>query len=340
MYDIFHPMKLKELKMNLKNKIYQMFIMGLEGTDLPNNPNLIKALQNGLGGVIFFTENIKTVPQIKNLINNIEKESTTKPFLSIDQEGGRVERTENIHGGKKYLSAKFAAERGEEFLKTQTEQIALELKDLGFNLNFAPCLDVNTNPNNPIIGERAFANTPDEVIKFGKIVTETHLKHGIIPCTKHFPGHGDAGVDSHISLAKIDLPLEEMEKFHIEPFKKVQAPMIMVAHMHCTAFDEDEIPSSLSQNVVKKYLIETMNYKGLIITDDMVMGGVLGQDATSACTQAIKAGVNILLYRNSDDQTIEIIENLTRLAEFDKTLRENIENSYAKIVDFKKSYFA
>ena len=338
------------MKNTIKNKIYQMFILGLEGTELKNNPNLKNALQEGLGGVIFFTQNIKTAPQIKDLIKNIKKESKIPPFLSIDQEGGRVERTENIHGGKKYLSAKFAAEKGKDFLKTQTTQIALELKDLGFNLNFAPCLDVNTNPDNPIIGERAFSNTPDKVIKFGQIVAKTYLENGIIPCGKHFPGHGDTSIDSHVSLPKIDLSLEEMEKSHIKPFKKVQTPMIMVAHLHCTAFDREEIPSSLSTNVLN-YLRKKLNYKGLIITDDMIMGAI-GQKAkykkqnedsvhcsplTAQSIQAIKAGVNILLYRNSNDETIEIIENLAKMAEYDEVLRENIESSYNKIIDFKKS---
>ena len=328
--------------MNLKNKIYQMFILGLDGTNLEDNKNLEKALQDGIGGVIFFTQNIKTPTQIKDLIKNIKAQTKITPFLSIDQEGGRVERTENIHNGKKYLSAKFAAEQGEGFLKTQTEQIARELKDYGFNLNFAPSLDVNTNPNNPIIGERAFSNDVDEVIKCGKIVTKTYIENGIIPCSKHFPGHGDAAVDSHIALPKIDLSLGEMEKFHIEPFKKVPAPMTMVAHMHCTAFDKEEIPSSLSENVVKKYLIEKLNYKGLIITDDMVMGGVLAKetDPSTICAQAIKAGVDILLYRGSDDKTIEIIENLAKLADVDEELKANIETSYNKIIDFKSHYFA
>lgn len=315
-----------------------MFILGLEGEELKNNPNLEKALKDGLGGVIFFTKNIKTPTQIKNLTTDIKNKSEIKPFLSIDQEGGRVERTENIHNGKKYLSAKFAAEKGEEFLRSQTEEISRELKDLGFNLNFAPCLDVNTNPNNPIIGERAFSNDPDEVIKFGKIVAKTYLKNGIVPCAKHFPGHGDANVDSHISLPKIDLSLDKMEKFHIKPFTEVKTPMVMVAHLHCTAFDREEIPSSLSKNVID-YLREKLDYKGLVITDDMVMGGVLGTDATNACAQAIKAGVNILLYRNSDDETIEIIENLAKIAESDAVLREKIEESYEKIVSFKKTNF-
>jgi len=319
---------------NIKQKIYQMFIIGLEGTDLKSNTNLINALRNDIGGVIFFTQNIKTTEQFKKLISDIKKESTTSPFLSIDQEGGRVERTENIFGGKKYLSAKFAAEKGEEFLKEQTVQISRLLNDFGINLNFAPILDVNTNPKNPIIGERAFSSITDEVIKFGNITVQTYIENGIIPCTKHFPGHGDASVDSHISLPKIDLPVDEMEKYHIKPFKEVESPMIMVAHLHCTAFDEEAIPSSLSKNVIG-YLRNKLNYDGLIITDDMVMGGALVQDGLKASVNAIKSGVNILLYRNSDDETIQIIEKLAKLAETDEILLKNINISYKKIIDFK-----
>jgi len=322
-----------------RNKIYQMFILGLEGEDLEKNSNLINALQDGLGGVIFFTQNIKSTEGFKNLINNIKKEAVVTPFLSIDQEGGRVERTENIFGGKKFLSAKFAAEKGEDFLKSQTEEISTLLKDLGINLNFAPCIDVNTNPNNPIIGERAFSNDTDEVIKFGKIVVDTYLENGIIPCTKHFPGHGDASVDSHIALPKIDLSLDEMEKTHIKPFKEVDSPMVMVAHMHCSAFDNEEIPTSLSKNAIN-YLKTELNYQGLIITDDMVMGGVLGLDATEACKQAINAGVNILLYRNSYDKTLQIIDKLAMQAESDDELLNNINASYDKILSFKSDFFA
>lgn len=339
---------------DIREKIYQMFILGLEREELSNNPNLIKALSNGLGGVIFFTQNIKTSEQFKKLINDIKKESKIPPFLSIDQEGGRVERTENLFGskcnlalcetsppvvveGKKFLSAKFAAEKGETFLREQTEQISQLLNDLGINLNFAPVLDVNTNPNNPIIGERAFSSDPDEVIKYGKIVVETYLKNGIIPCTKHFPGHGDASVDSHIALPKIDLSLDEMEKDHISPFKEVDSPMIMVAHLHCSAFDKEVIPSSLSKNVIG-YLRKNLNYQGLVITDDMVMGGVLGVDALTACIKAIKAGVNILLYRNSFDETIQIIEDLAKIAESDEELHNNINTSFEKIRKFKTKF--
>lgn len=331
MYDIY-------MKNQIKNKLYQMFILGLNGENLHSNPNLVNALKQNISGVIFFTQNIKTPKQFKKLIENIKGKAQTLPFLSIDQEGGRVERTENIFGGKKYLSAKYAAEKGEEFLKEQTNQISYLLKEFGINLNFAPVLDVNTNPNNPIIGERAFSDSPDTVIKCGKLVVDTYLKNGIIPCTKHFPGHGDASVDSHISLPKIDLPLEEMEEIHIKPFKKVESPMIMVAHLHCSAFDEEEIPSSLSKNVIS-YLRNKINYDGLIITDDMVMGGVLRLDGTQACIKAIKAGINILLYRNSDDKTIQIIENIAELALNDSELSTKIEESYNRITAFKTRFF-
>lgn len=324
------------MDINLKNKIYQMFILGLEGPELANNANLVSALEEGLGGVIFFTQNIQNVSQFKQLVQDIKVKSRTMPFLSIDQEGGRVERTENLFGGKKYLSGdKFGGKYN--LLQEQTAQIAQELKDFGINLNFAPVLDVNTNPNNPIIGERAFSGDTDEVIKCGKIVVDIYLNNGIIPCTKHFPGHGDASVDSHISLPKIDLDMKTMEEFHIKPFKEVKSPMVMVAHLHCTAFDKDVIPASLSENVVG-YLRNTLGHGGLIITDDMVMGGVLGIDSTQACVKAINAGVNILLYRDSFDETINIVNNIFNLAKNDKYLRDNIEGSYDRIINFKKSF--
>ena len=329
-----------------------MFILGLEGEDLKDNPNLIKALQNGLGGVIFFTQNIKTPEQFKKLIEDIKKEAKIFPFLSIDQEGGRVERTENIFGSKSHLSAKFAAEKGEDFLKIQTEQISHLLKDFGINLNFAPVLDVNTNPNNPIIGERAFSNDMEEVIKCGKIVVQTYLENGIIPCTKHFPGHGDASVDSHIALPEIDLSLDEMEKTHIKPFKEVPSPMIMVAHLHCKAFDKEVIPSSLSKNVIG-YLRNNLNYDGLIITDDMAMEGAKSKKQkaksneknsfhishfTFHALQAIKAGVNLLLYRNSYDETIQIIQDLVQIAQKDEELYNNINLSFDKISALKNHF--
>lgn len=309
-----------------------MFILGTDGDGYK------KALSNGLGGMIFFTKDIQTPNQFKTLINDIKSISKITPFLSIDQEGGRVERTENIHNGKKYLSAKFAFEKGEDFLKKQTENIANELKSYGINLNFAPCIDVNTNPNNPIIGERAFSNTPDDVIRAEKIVSQTYRENGIIPCAKHFPGHGDANTDSHLTLPEINLTLQEMEKTHIKPFKACakNIEMVMVAHLHCTCFEKDVIPTSLSKKTIS-YLREKLGFEGVTISDDMIMKGVAKFGDVEACEMGIRAGLNMFIYRNSTPQTINIIETIAKKAETDDELRQNIEESYEKITHLKST---
>ena len=313
----------------MRKKLYQMFILGTEGGAYKN------ALQEGLGGIIFFTKDIQSKDQFKNLIAECKNLAIIPPFLSIDQEGGRVERTENIHNGKKYLSAKFAFEKGEEFLKEQTKEIAQELKSYGINLNFAPCIDVNTNPNNPIIGERAFSNNPDDVIKAEKIVSETYLENGIIPCVKHFPGHGDANSDSHKTLPLIDLPLNEMENTHIKPFKACAktAKMVMVAHLYCTCFEKDEIPTSLSKNALS-YLRNTLGFDGVTVSDDMIMKGVSKFGVQQAIEMGIRAGINMFIYR--DSTPIDAIEAIAKKAKTDKELAENIEKSYEKIMLFKK----
>lgn len=319
--------------MDLKTKLYQMFILGTEGD------GYIQALEKGLGGMIFFTKDIQSKDQFKNLVSDIKSKALIPPFLSIDQEGGRVERTENIHNGKKYLSAKYAYEKGEDFLHNQTKEIAQELKSYGLNLNFAPCIDVNTNPNNPIIGERAFSSNSDAVIKCEKIVSQTYRENGIIPCAKHFPGHGDANADSHLTLPEINLPLEEMEKTHIKPFASCAKTieMIMVAHLHCTCFEKDVVPTSLSKNAIS-YLRNKLGFKGIIISDDMIMKGATKFGFVNACEMGIRAGLNMFIYRNSTPETINIIETIAQKALTDKELQEKIEYSFEKINNLKSKF--
>jgi beta-N-acetylhexosaminidase len=312
----------------MEKLVYQMFILGCQNLDL--------ALQKGLGGVIFFTKDIKDENQFKTLIKDIKSKSIIPPFLSIDQEGGRVERTENIR--PKRISPRYAFEKGEKFLKTQSEEISRELHEYGINLNFAPCADVNTNPNNPIIGERSFSNNPNDVIKGIDIFTDASRKFGIIPCVKHFPGHGDADKDSHLTLPIINLPMDKMEEIHIKPFKHAienNIEMIMAAHLHCTCFDPTETPASLSKNAVG-YLRNTLNYNGVIITDDMVMKGVSKYGSLNACIMAINAGVDMFIFRNSDDETLKLIDTLAYEAKKSPTLSEKIKKSYERISFLKQ----
>lgn len=311
--------------------IYQMFICG-------SGKYLYEALRKGLGGVIFFTRDIDSKEQFKELITDIKSKSIIPPFLSIDQEGGRVERTENIH--ERYLSPRYAYQKGEAFLRAQTEKIALELREYGINLNFAPCTDVNTNPDNPIIGERAFSDKTEEVISASTIVSEIYRNNGIIPCIKHYPGHGDANKDSHLTLPVINLPLSTMEKIHIAPFYeavKNNIEMIMAAHIHCTCFDKNTLPSSLSPNAIG-YLRNTIGYDGIIISDDMVMKGVQGFGNTEAVIMGIEAGLDMFIYRDCDEQTIETIENVTKIIEKDDNLIQKVRISNERIKILKKKF--
>lgn len=317
--------------MKLAEKIFQMFICG-------TGQHLDYSLRNNLGGVIFFERDIHSKTQFIELVNNIKTKSNTFPFLSIDQEGGRVERTKNIHTG--YLSPKEAFVKGEVFLKKQTVNIANELNEFGLNMNFAPCLDVNSNPNNPIIGDRAFSNKTEDVIKGYDCTSSIYSKNGIIPVIKHFPGHGDADKDSHMELPKIGLTLEEMEKVHILPFKHAiqnNAEAIMVAHLHCCCFDKNEIPTTLSKNCID-YLRYILKFKGVIISDDMYMKGLAKYGLEEACVLGIKAGLNMFIFKDSSDDTLSAIEYTIKSVEKQLDLKELVECSYNKIIDLKKRY--
>ena len=312
-----------------RKKIYQMFILGTGELDKP--------LLEGLGGVILFSKDILSQENLINLIKDIKAKSNIPPFISIDQEGGRVERTENIR--PKRLSAKYAFEKGEDFLVKQTTEIAEELQNYGFNLNFAPCADVNTNLNNPIIGERSFADNPSDVIKGVKIVSDIYKQYGIIPCIKHYPGHGDANADSHKTLPDINLSMTEMEKYHIKPFKESiehGIDMIMAAHLHCTCFDNEIIPTSLSKNALS-YLRNNLNFKGIIISDDMVMKGIKDNPG-EACIKGINAGLNMFIYREANDISLGAIESVIKEAEKNNEFMHKIEDSYAKIITLKEKY--
>ena len=311
----------------MEKLIYQMFILG-------TGEFLDEALKKGLGGVIFFTRDIESKEQFKALIKDIKTKALIPPFLSIDQEGGRVERTGNIH--PRYLSARYAFQKGENVLKHQTEQIAQELKEYGINLNFAPVADVNTNPDNPIIGERAFSDNAEEVSKCVKLVSGIYRKYGIIPCLKHYPGHGDTDKDSHLTLPCVDLPLNEMKKIHIKPFREnIEAEMIMAGHIYCKCFDSQEMPASLSKNAIG-YLRNNLGYEGVVITDDMNMNGVGSYDASQACVSALLAGVDMFIFRNSDSETIETIEKFVLKTENNETLKRRILEANERIQRLKE----
>ncbi len=326
--------------LTLKEKIAQMFIVGFNGRNFESDKYFMTLLNLKLGGVIFFTQNIESEKQIKELIINLSKTAQIPMFYSIDQEGGRVERTEKIHNGKKYLSAKNAFEMGLTFLQDQTKEIALELKNYGINMNFAPVLDVNTNELNPIIGERAYSNKTEEVISAMRVVLKEYEKYGIITVGKHFPGHGAAGADSHKTMPVIDLPQTELKEKHIKPFEeaiKLNIPAIMAAHVLYTDLDS-EYPASISSKILNGILRNELKYNGLIITDDMEMNGIKNYTAYEACITAINAGVNMFIFRSANNNIIELIKKLETAVINNVISEEKINDSVKKIIELKCRY--
>lgn len=327
------------MNLTLEQKISQMFITGFTG-DYKDNKSFCSLLKNGLGGVIFFSYNIKYKKQIKTLVSELKQKALIPMFYSIDQEGGRVERTENIHGGRKYLSAKYAFENGIDFLKKQTKEISHELKEYGINLNFAPVLDVNTNDKNPIIGERAFSSVTEDVIEASTVVLKEYETEEIITTGKHFPGHGAASADSHKTLPVIDLTYEELENVHIRPFKSAienNMPAVMVAHVVYPCIDAKN-PASVSEKIINDILIKKLGFKGVIITDDMEMNGIKGMSRFEACKKAINAGVSMFIYRDTDEGILKLIKDIADAVRRGEISEEKTDAALKKIIDLKYRY--
>lgn len=319
---------------SLSEQVNSMFILGYKG----QNPSekLQALVEKNLGGVIFFAENILERESFKNAINTLK---TLQPQIitSIDQEGGRVERTKNLPDKIEYISPLEIIKAPENLIEKHYEILSCELADFGINMNFAPVLDIHTNPNNPVINNRAFGTNAQDVIKYSKIARNAMRKYGIATVGKHFCGHGEADVDSHFDLPMIDLPMSELSE-HILPFKAAiedGIDAIMAAHVHFTAFDREIIPASLSKNVLR-YLLNDLNFQGLVISDDMVMGGVTKAcSSLEACICGIKAGIDMFIFRDTTDDVLKLLQDLEIAAYEDEELLKGILRASSKIDIFK-----
>ena len=328
LYDYF-------MKNNLKQKLLQLFIVGYEG-ETPSE-NIFSLLENGLGGIIFFSENLKTRKEFSKTINKIKSSAKIPPFLSIDQEGGLVERTIFLDERIEYLTPKALSPLDKQDIKTHYDILAKDLVSLGINLNFAPVIDVNSNPKNPVIGIRSFGNNAKIVSDNAKIVTDCFRENSILSCAKHYPGHGGTNTDSHQVMPRVDIDFDKFCKTHLVTFKKAienNVDTIMVSHIHFPFFDEVPTPASLSKNAIN-YLKKELNFKGIIFSDDMVMGGISkNYGLKESIILALKAGIDALIFRNITDELVIAIEEISNTE--DAELIQCIKNAYEKILKFKQ----
>lgn len=219
--------------------------------------------------------------------------------------------------------------------------IAEEIKSFGFNMNFAPVLDINSNPDNPVIGDRSFGLDLDIVSRLGIQTMKGIQSENIIPVVKHFPGHGDTSVDSHIDLPIVNNDFNRLESFELVPFVQAinnNADAIMIAHVFLPKVDSDN-PVTMSKVIITDILRNQLNFNGVIITDDMAMGAIVeNYDIGDAAVKAVLAGSDIILVAHTYENQMTVISALKKAVEVGKIPEEKIEESVYRILKLKQKY--
>jgi len=275
----------------------------LNGKDLEGNISpYIKLVKKGVAGFILFGGRLDAV---RDGLSELQKRASIPLIIASDLERGLGQQVE---GGTVFpwaMAFGSALKKGidPKILKNAFRAITLEAKWAGINLIFAPVLDINSNPANPIIATRAFGEGPEIVSRLGAMMIKEIQKEGLMACGKHFPGHGDTSMDSHLALPLIEKDLKGLERFELKPFKaaiKMKVKTIMTGHLKVPALDPSGLPVTLSKKTIC-YLRRRMSFKGLIITDALNMAG-LSMPEEKAAVLALKAGANILLHPSEPDK--------------------------------------
>ncbi len=341
---------------SLDIQIGQMLMVGFRGFEADDQSPIIKDIRDrNIGGVILFDydvpskspeRNIKSPKQVKDLTAALQKASTIPLFIAIDQEGGKVNRLKEKSGfppsvSEQYLGSIDNPDTTEKF----AEITAKTLADLGINLNFAPVVDLNINPDNPVIGklERSFSADPDIVIKNSLIFIDNLHDFGVISAIKHFPGHGSSLNDSHKGFVDVTNSWSPDE---LKPFKAIiksgKCDMIMTAHIFNGKIDP-EWPATLSSKTIKGILRKELKYKGIVISDDMQMKAIRSfYGLETAIKMAISSGVDILLFANNsvfeEDIATRATAIIKKLVFSGKISPERINESYTKIMQMKERF--
>jgi beta-glucosidase-like glycosyl hydrolase len=333
-------------------QLSNLFICGFKGAVLEKE-TADKLLELNPAGLILFDTNIEETEQLKRLITDLKDLLGEDILISVDQEGGKVERLRKVSASLPSLYALGTASRKHPgYLKSHTQLFASELIDLGFNLVFAPCLDLNTNPLNPIIGTRSLGNDAKLVSQQASTIINELKKYPLLNCAKHFPGHGDSIKDSHYSLPHIDLSEELSFNNHLEPFRAAidsGIDMVMTAHaiyklpesiqekLLENTFNKltreilEKLPASINPFFVEGLLQQELKFKGLCVTDEITMKALSEfGDYKRICELMIKAGNDLIIWNTNLDEALEI-ERSSPTCHFSKSLRERIENSIEKI---------
>lgn len=339
-------------RLSLEEKVGQIFLIYFNG------PVLSSALKQmigeyHIGGIVLFARvgNIQNPTQVAQLINNAQQHAVSSSakiplFVAIDQEGGPVVRLPD-EATLFPSNMSLAATGSEEYARAMAAVTADELRALGINMNFAPVLDVNDNPVNPVIGVRSFSSSPEMVARFGAAMVDTYWQNGIIATAKHFPGHGNTSVDSHFGLPRVDRDLAGLNNIELLPFREVVqsgADAIMTAHVLFPAVEPNpDLPATLSANVLQKVLRQQLGFEGVIFSDSMTMGALeQGYGSAKASVMALEAGVDVLAWgadqgRQPDEQRIAYRQVLNAVRG-NPALQVRLDDAVRRILRLKAKY--
>jgi beta-N-acetylhexosaminidase len=325
--------------MNLKEKLGQLFMIGFQGTEVTKElRGLIQAYHPG--GVILFSRNLEDAEQAAHLTNALQKLAPAMPlFVSIDQEGGRVARLPK--GFTSFPGQGALGRVGVELAYAFAEITAAELRAIGVNMNLTPVLDVNTNPQNPIIGDRAFSDDPLQVETLGLAVIAGLQDNGVLACGKHFPGHGDTAADSHKELPVVSHGLERLRDIELRPFVhcfRNGLGAVMSAHVKYPALDP-ELPATLSRAVMTDLLRAQLHFRGLALTDDLEMHAILDHySPEEAAIRALQAGADILMFCKNHERQIAAMDGVYRAVKTGAVSNLQVEHAVLHVLEAKERY--
>jgi beta-N-acetylhexosaminidase len=318
--------------MSFRRHAGQLAIAGFAGHAIPAD---VKALARefDLGGIILFARNVAEPAQVADLAREAQELAHEVPlWVSVDQEGGRVARLRRPF--TEWPPMLTLGRSGDEALAERfARALAAELKAVGITLDYAPVLDILTNPKNPVIGDRALAERAEDVARLGRVIIRTLQDAGIAACGKHFPGHGDTSVDSHVELPLVEHPPDRLEAVELVPFRaaiEAGVASIMTAHILLPALDEQR-PATLSPTIVSGMLREQLGYDGLILSDDLEMKAIAGRYGLGEATvAAIAAGCDaVLMCGESQEAQAAALEAVIRTVEDGTLPRKRVDDAIA-----------
>jgi beta-N-acetylhexosaminidase len=323
--------------------IGQLLIGSFSGRSLPAELRSL-AREFDLGGAILFARNVEAPEQVAELAADVESLGRSAPaWVSVDQEGGRVARLKEPF--TRWPPMAVLGRAGSEALAERFGRaLARELKAVGITLDYAPVLDIHTNPKNPVIGDRALAEKADEVARLGRAIIRALQSEGVAACGKHFPGHGDTSTDSHLELPLVEHPPDRLRAVEFEPFRaavREQVAFIMTAHVLVPALDEER-PATLSPSIVQRLLREELAFDGVILSDDLEMKAVsVNTPVPVAAVRALQAGCDGVLICSGDvELQATTLEAVVKAVEAGDISRGRIDDALKRLRTAKERFLA